>query len=207
VKISRLLVLVAFMGISCSVALADGTDPVMKLGGGGSSEILTSNTFSFSFTQTSPPQTSFFIDFINNTGTRVTTLDLLITGSAGLVFSCDNTIDPYFTNCGTTLQDNGKYLMSFFGLDATHLGIPFATKIVCGDGEEGFEDDEDGGENTCTATPILSDFGITVAVGDMAPGQSFSVAGTLVAPEPSSVVLLLAGGLLFLLYKRSGFAI
>ena len=195
------------MGISCSVALADGTDPVMKLGGGGSSEILTSNTFSFSFTQTSPPQTSFFIDFINNTGTRVTTLDLLITGSAGLVFSCDNTIDPYFTNCGTTLQDNGKYLMSFFGLDATHLGITFATKIVCGDGEEGFEDDEDGGENTCTATPILSDFGITVAVGDMAPGQSFSVAGTLVAPEPSSVVLLLAGGLLFLLYKRSGFAI
>ena len=212
-KISRLLVLVAFLGISCSVALADGTDPVMKLGGGGSSQILTSNTFSFSFTQTSPPQTSFFIDFINDTGTRVTTLDLLITGSAGLVFSCDNTIDPYFTNCGTTLQDNGKYLMSFFGLDATHLGIPFATKITCEDGEEGFEDNNDqgnddgGGASTCTATPILSDFGITVAVGDMAPGQSFSVAGTLVAPEPSSVVLVLAGGLLFLLYKRSGFAL
>lgn len=194
------------MGISCSVALADGTDPVMKLGGGGSSEILTSNTFSFSFTQTSPPQTSFFIDFINNTGTRVTALDLLITGSTGLVFSCDNTIDPYFTNCGTTLQDNGKYLIAFFGLDATHLGIPFATKITCDDGEDGFEDDGDGA-NTCTATPILSDFGITVAVGDMAPGQSFSVAGTLVAPEPSSMVLVLAGGLLFLLYKRSGFAL
>jgi len=204
VKISRLLVLVAFMGISCSVALADGTDPVMKLGGGGGSEVLTTNTFSFSFTQTSPPQTSFFIDFINNTGTRMTALDLLITGSAGLVFSCDNTIDPYFTNCGTTLQDNGKYLISFFGLDGTHMGIPFATKVVCSDGLEEFEDE---GSTSCTATPLLSDFGITVGVTDMAPGQSFSVAGTLVAPEPSSVVLLLAGGLLFLLYKRSGFAL
>ncbi|HET7106439.1 MAG TPA: PEP-CTERM sorting domain-containing protein [Candidatus Acidoferrum sp.] len=206
-KISRLLVLVAFMGISCSAALADGTDPVMKLGGGGNSEILTTNTFSFSFTQTNPPQTSFFIDFINNTGTRMTALDLLITGSAGLVFTCDNTIDPYFTNCGSSIQDSGQYLISFFGLDATHLGIPFATKIKCEDGEDGFEDDDDGGPTTCTATPILSDFGITVGVGDMAPGQSFSVAGTLVAPEPSSVVLLLAGGLLLLLYKRSAFAI
>src|SRR5579859_1394612 len=108
------------MGVSCSAALADGTDPVMKLGGGGGSEVLTTNTFSFSFTQTSPPQTSFFIDFINNTGTNMTALDLLITGSAGLVFSCDNTIDPYFTGCDSSIQDNGQYLVSFFGLDATH---------------------------------------------------------------------------------------
>ena len=84
------------------------------------------------------------------------------------------------------------------------MGIPFATKVVCDDGEEEFEDE---GSTSCTATPKLSDFGITVGVIDMAPGQSFSVAGTLVAPEPSSVVLLLAGGLLFLLYKRSGFAL
>ena len=75
------------------------------------------------------------------------------------------------------------------------------------DEEEEDEEFEDEGSTTCTATPKLSDFGITVGVTDMAPGQSFSVAGTLIAPEPSSVVLLLAGGLLFLLYKRSGFAI
>ena len=205
--------MVAFLGVSCTAALADGTDPVMKLGGGGNSEVLTTNTFSFSFTQTTPPSSSFFIDFINNTHTTVTALDLLITGSAGLVFSCDNSIDPYFTNCGSTIQDNGKTLISFFGLDGTHLGIPFAKKVTCEDGEDGFEDNNDQGNDdgdgptTCTATPILSDFGITVAVGDMAPGQSFSVAGTMIAPEPSSLMLVLAGGMLFLLYKRAGFAI
>jgi hypothetical protein len=206
---TRLLVLVAILGISCTVALADGTDPVMKLGGGGGSEVLTGNTFSFSFTQPSPPKlplTSFFIDFINDTGKNMIALDLLVTGSTGLVFSCDNTIDPYFTGCTTTLENNGKYLLVFSGLDATHLGIPFATKVVCDDGEDGFED-EDGGATTCKATPILSDFGITVGVTDMAPGQSFSAAGTLIAPEPSSLVLLLAGGLLFLLYKRTSFAL
>jgi hypothetical protein len=198
--------MVAFLGISCTAVLADGTDPVMKLGGGGNSEVLTTNTFSFSFTQTTPPSSSFFIDFINNTHTTVTTLDLLITGSAGLVFSCDNSIDPYFTHCGSSIQESGQYLVSFFGLDATHLGIPFATKVKCEDGEDGFED-EDGGPTTCSATPILSDFGVTVGVSDMAPGQSFSVAGTLIAPEPSSLMLVLAGGMLFLLYKRAGFAL
>lgn len=203
-KITRLLVLVAFAGLFSSVALADGTDPVMKLGGGGTSEVLTTDTFSFSFTQTNPPQSSFFIDFINNTGQNIIALDLLITGSTGLVFSCDNTIDPYFTGCSTSLQDNGQYLIVFSGLDETHLGIPFATSVVCSDGEIGFEDD---GGSTCTATPILSDFGITVGVTDMAPGQNFSVAGTMIAPEPSSLAMVLAGGLLFLLYRRTRFAI
>lgn len=203
-KITRFLVLVALFGFTCSVALADGTDPVMKLGGGGSSEVLTSNTFNFSFTQTNPPQTSFFIDFINNTGQRVTALDLLITGSAGLIFSCDNAIDPYFTGCNTTLENNGKYLIEFAGLDATHLGIPFATSVNCDDDDEELED---GGTTTCIAKPPLSDFGITVGVADMTFGQNFSVVGTLIAPEPSSLVLVLAGALLFLFYKRTGFAL
>jgi len=204
VKITRLLVVVAFLGISCTAALADGTDPVMKLGGGGHSEVLTGNTFSFSFTQTNPPSSSFFIDFINDTHQRMTALDLLITGSAGLVFSCDNTIDPYFTGCNTTHEDNGKYLIAFSGLDATHMGIPFATFVTCGDGTEELED---AGSTSCIAKPLLSDFGITVGVTDMAPGQNFSVAGTLIAPEPSSLMLVLAGGMLFLLYKRAGFAV
>ena len=205
-KITRLLVMVAFLGISCTVALADGTDPVMKLGGGGHSQVLTTDTFSFSFTQTKPPSSSFFIDFINNTHTTVTELDLLITGSAGLVFTCDNSIDPYFTGCGSAIQEDGKYLITFSGLNGTHLGIPFATRVRCEDGEDGFQD-EDGGPTTCSATPILSDFGVTVGVSDMATGQSFSVAGTLIAPEPSSLMLVLAGGMLLLLYKRAGFAV
>ncbi len=56
--------------------------------------------------------------------------------------------------------------------------------------------------------PLLSDFKFTVSVTDMAVGQSFNADGTLVpAPEAGTLVLTLAGGLLFLLYKRATFAI
>jgi len=200
VKFTRVLVLVALFGIASSAAFATGTDPVMKLGGGGGSQVLTTPTFNFSFTQTNPPQTSFFVDFINNTGLNMAKLNLLINGSPGLVFSCDNSIDPYFTNCGTTVQTNGSFLISFFGTDATHLGIPFATLVTCADGSQRLEDE---GSTSCTAVPPLSDFGITVLLQGMTAGQSFSVAGTLVAPEPSSLALLLSGALLFLLYRRT----
>jgi hypothetical protein len=203
VKFTRVLLLVALFGFASSSAFATGTDPVMKLGGGGGSQVLTTPTFSFSFTQTNPPQTSFFVDFINNTGLNMAALNLLINGSPGLVFSCDNSIDPYFTNCGTTVQNNGSFLISFFGTDATHLGIPFATLVTCADGSQRLED---AGSTSCTAVPPLSDFGITVLLQGMTAGQSFSVAGTLVAPEPSSLALLLSGALLFLLYRRTASA-
>jgi hypothetical protein len=198
-----MLLLAALFGIASSAAFATGTDPVMKLGGGGGSQVLTTPTFNFSFTQTNPPQTSFFVDFINNTGLNMAKLNLLINGSPGLVFSCDNSIDPYFTNCGTTVQTNGSFLISFFGTDATHLGIPFATLVTCADGSQQLEDE---GSTSCTAVPPLSDFGITVLLQGMTAGQSFSVAGTLVAPEPSSLALLLSGALLFLLYRRTASA-
>ena len=203
-KFTRVLVLVALFGIASSVAFATGTDPVMKLGGGGGSQVLTTPTFNFSFTQTNPPQSSFFVDFINNTGLNMAKLNLLINGSPGLVFSCDNSIDPYFTNCGTTVQTNGSFLISFFGTDATHLGIPFATLVTCADGSQQLEDE---GSTSCTAVPPLSDFGITVLLQGMTAGQSFSVAGTLVAPEPSSLALLLSGALLFFLYRRTASAL
>ena len=175
----------------------------MKLGGGGGSQVLTTPTFNFSFTQTNPPQSSFFVDFINNTGLNMAKLNLLINGSPGLVFSCDNSIDPYFTNCGTTVQNNGSFLISFFGTDATHLGIPFATLVTCSDGSQQLEDE---GSTSCTAVPPLSDFGITVLLQGMTAGQSFSVAATLVAPEQSSLALLFYGALLFLLYRRTASA-
>ena len=79
-KFTRVLLLVALFGIASSSAFATGTDPVMKLGGGGGSQVLTTPTFSFSFTQTNPPQTSFFVDFINNTGLNMAALNLLING-------------------------------------------------------------------------------------------------------------------------------
>ena len=206
-KITRLLVLVAFLGISCSAALADGTDPVMKLGGGGASTPLTTFSFNFNFTKTSVSQTFVTFDFINNTGVAIGEIDLNATG-AGLGFSCDNTGDVYFNTCTPTETTGSPVIISYFGLDATHFGIPFATTVTCN--EDGFEEDvfRDEDNQSCTAVPLLSDFKFTVSVTDMAVGQSFNADGTLVpAPEAGTLVLTLAGGLLFLLYKRATFAI
>ena len=187
-----------------SVALADGTDPVMKLGGGGGSTPLTGFSFSFNFTKTSSTQTTATFDFINNTGFVIGEVDLLATGT-GLGFSCDNTGDVYFNTCTPTSTTASPATISYFGLDDTHLGIPFATQVTC-NGEVEFRDENN---PSCTSVPLLSDFMFTVNVTDMTVGQSFSAAGTLVAttPEAGTLALTLAGGLLFLLYKRVGLAV
>ncbi len=206
-KITRLLVLVALFGITCSVALADGTDPVMKLGGGGGSTPLTTFTFSFNFTKTNALQTFVTFDFINNTGATIGEVDLLATGT-GLGFSCDNTGDVYFNTCSPTTTTPSPVTISYFGLDATHMGIPFATQVTCN--VDGFEEEvfRDEDNQSCTSVPLLSDFMFTVNVTDMSVGQSFSAAGTLVpTPEAGTLVLTLAGGLLFLLYRRTAFAV
>jgi hypothetical protein len=203
VKITRLLVLVAFLGISGSVALADGTDPVMKLGGGGGSTPLTGFSFDFTFAKTSSTQTTATFDFINNTGFVIGEVDLHATGT-GLGFSCDNTGDIYFNTCTPTSTTGSPADIRYFGLDDTHLGIPFATTVTCGETEE-FRDFDN---QSCTAVPVLSDFMFTVNVTDMTVGQSFDAAGTLVpTPETGTLALTLAGGLLFLLYKRVGLAV
>ena len=179
----------------------------MKLGGGGGSIPLTTFSFSFDFTKISSGQTSVTFDFINNTGFNIGEVDLLATGT-GLGFSCDNTGDIYFTTCSPTTTTPSPTTLSYFGLDATHLGIPFATKVTCDEDGEEIEEFVDEGSQDCTAVPLLSDFMFTVNVTDMTVGQSFSVAGTLVpTPEAGTLSLVLAGGLLFLLYKRTSFAL
>jgi hypothetical protein len=200
VKIIRLLVLVALLGITCSVALADGTDPVFKLGGGGGSTPLTSDTFSFTVNQADAVAGFVSFDFINFTGATIQELDLLAPG--GFSYRCDNTSlppDPYFNNCSPQTLTAGPTTISFFGLDATHPGIATATQVFC------IEE-----SNNCTADNPASDFMITVGVADMPVGSSFLVKGTLVpvsTPEPSILLLVLAAGLGFLAVKRSGFAI
>ncbi|HXJ13136.1 MAG TPA: hypothetical protein VNH19_12760 [Candidatus Limnocylindrales bacterium] len=210
-KIFRLLVLVAFLGFTCSVAMADATDPVFKLGGGGNSEVLTSDTFAFSVN----PNQEFScnvtdvcvsLDFINFTGATVIQLNLL--APAGFTYSCDNTIDPYFTSCSPHTATAGPTTISFFGLDATHLGIQTAHKIF---GEcDGDGDDEDDDEEGCQAdNGALSDFNLIIDLG--LPGaitHAFTVQGTLIpAAEPGTLVLVFAAGLGFLALKRSGFAL
>ena len=194
-KICRLLVLAAFMGISCSAALADGVDPVFKLGPGGASIDLTSNTFSFTVNQADAVAGFVSFDFINSTGAVIQELDLFANSSAFL-FSCDPTGNPYFNNCSPQSPTGGPTTVSFFGLDEGHGGIPNATEVSCD------------GPTHCSVVEgdPNSDFIITVAVADMPVGTSFDVTGTLVpvsTPEPSTILLLLAAGLGFLLVKRS----
>jgi hypothetical protein len=192
VKIIRLLVLVAFMGIFSSVALADGVDPVFKLGGGGGSTPLTSDTFSFTVNQADAVAGFVSFDFINFTGATIVQLNLLAPG--GFLFSCDNTGDPYFNTCTPTSATAGPTTISFFGLDEFHNGIPSAAQVFC-DGDFCTPDEEH----------LASDFIITVGVADMPAGSSFDVTGQLVpAAEPSTLLMVLAGGLGFLARKRSG---
>jgi hypothetical protein len=202
VKITRLLVLVAFFGICCSVALADGTDPVFKLGGGGGSIPLTSDTFSFTVNQADAVAGFVSFDFINFTGATIVELDLLAPGTTTtgdpLSFACINTGDPYFNNCSPQILTAGPTTVSFFGLDATHNGIPTATEIFCNEGDP----------DDCTADVSASDFLITVGVADMPAGSSVKIDGRLIpAAEPSTLLMVLAAGLGFLAVKRSGFAL
>jgi len=208
VKISRLLVLVALFGLTCSVALADGTDPVFKLGGGGSSEVLTTDTFSFSVNPAqefscNDSDVCVSLDFINFTHATVGQLNL--NAPAGFTFSCDPAGDPYFNNCSPQTATPGPTTLSFFGLDETHPGILSANSIS-GECDNDFDDDSD---DTCTAdNGAASDFKITIDLG--APGaitKAFTVGGVLIpAAEPGTLVLVFAAGLGFLALKRSGSA-
>ncbi len=210
-KIARILLVAALFAASASLALADGTnDPTFKLGGGNTSTTIgPGGSFNFSFTQTDPPQSTFTIDYINATGQVVNFLNLFLTGSSDLSFNCDNTGDPYFTGC-TSTNENGGTLISFSGTDATHHGIPYAIFTNCGNGWEWEDYDADNSGTNCKAWPPQSDFLITVDLtsnGGMPAGDSFSAQGQIGVPEPSSIVLLLSGGMLFLLYRRLNFAV
>ena len=203
-KLARLVLVVAFMALTCSLALADDAqDPVFKIGTGTKSVVLTTDSFSFTLAQGTTGAVTF--DFINFTGALISELDL--NGPGGFTFSCDNTGDPYFNSCSPTSTTLGPTTISFSGLDGNHLGIPFATK-VSGDCDNDLEDQQSGDENSCTPDVALSDFTVTVNVGSTRLGSALTIGGDLVpAPEPSVLILLLAAGMGFLAVKRFGFAL
>jgi hypothetical protein len=191
--------------------MADGTDPVFKLSGGGSSEVLTSDTFTFTVDPaqefTCGADVCVSLDFINFTGASVTQLNL--NAPAGFTFSCDPSTDPYFNNCSPQTATPGPTTISFFGIDATHPGILSAGSVTCGDEDDANGPDDDSDDNSCTAdNGSASDFDITIDLGVQGAITSpFSVDGTLVpAAEPGTLVLVFAAGLGFLALKRSGLA-
>ena len=191
--------------------MADGTDPVFKLSGGGGSDVLTSDTFSFTVNPanevTCGADVCVTLDFINFTGATVTQLNL--NAPAGFTFSCDPTLDPYFNNCSPQTATPGPTLIKFFGVDATHPGILSAGSVVCGNDDDADGPDGDADDTDCTANNgSASDFDIIIDLGPKgAITNSFTVQGTLIAAEPGTLVLVFAAGLGLLALKRSGFAI
>lgn len=189
--------------------MADGTDPVFKLSGGGNSEVLT--TFTFSFTVNPAQEFScndgdvcVSLDFINFTHTTIGQLNF--NAPAGFTFSCDPTGDPYFNNCSPQSATPGPTTLSFFGLDESHPGILSANSIS---GSCDNDNDDDADDNCTADNGSASDFNVQIDLGK--PGaitSRFTVGGVLVpAPEPGTLVLLLAAGLGFVALKRSGFAV
>jgi len=199
-KLARLLVLLVLAGAMCAAAMGDPIDPRGSLiGGGNSTGLFSLNDPNFAFTVFggfSPQQ----FDFINASGQLVGEVDLLVTllaGTPALTFTVDPE-NPYFTSATVTSLGNGQTLYRFFGLDETHGGLPFATDLPNSENCDGIQ-------NCYTETPG-ADFGVvfanntgTLDLTNLPSNQGFGVVGTLVAtPEPSSIVLLLAGSLVFL---------
>lgn len=204
-KISRCLLVAVVLGLMSSAAMADTIDPQVKLkGGGGSTGLFSLNDPNFAFAVhggTSPQP----FDFINATGQLVGEVDLLITlfsNTPPLTFTVDPA-NPYFTDASVTTLDTGQTLIRFFGLNTSEFGfggLPFATDISCVEGA--FD---------CTTTTQGADFQVVLAdnpgtkdLSGLPTNEGFNVTGTLVAtPEPSTMLLVLAGAVLLVFLKRS----
>jgi hypothetical protein len=221
-KFLRYVVVFGLLSLSSYVAMADGVgDPRMTPIGGGNSTVLTSPTdpaFVISYTAGVTPTVGcgtfdgslsddtcinpHNTDFINNSGVAWKAIQFDIKSVAGDItqssFSAiqDASVDPYFLFASTTTSAAGDTILSFFGTDSTHPGILPATSCD-GDVCTGpFLDDTD--------IPLF-DFGILVDVTDaLTTGDSFTAQGTATpVPEPPTLLLLLMGGVIFLILKRS----
>jgi len=196
--------ILAFVGLSPSTAKADSLppDPGVKLCCGGGSTVLTSPDDPNFVLNVLGGQVNTF-DFINSIGQTATGLNLLLTNETNggvsvpfdLIFTCDNSNDPYFANCSPE-SPTQTTLISFFGLPGQafphYNGIPNAPAdtISCDD--------------TCTTTTAGADFEITVDATDISAGKNFTLKGTLLVPEPSTVLLVLVGVISLFAFRRAG---
>jgi hypothetical protein len=189
-NISRWFLALILLGLASSHAKADNIDPKFQLQGGCCSIPLTTLNdphFMFTFTQTGGI-TVATAEFVNETPFTIGRVNLDITDTVPLLFSADNSVDPYFTSASPTtptlLSPGGHLLMSFFGTNGDFPGIP---NMPC-DCETG----------------LSNHFIFSMTVADVPLHGSYSFKGTLFAiPEPSTILLLLTGGVLVLFFKRS----
>jgi hypothetical protein len=201
-NISRWFLALILFGLSSSIALADSVDPKMGLQGGtGSTGLFSPNDPNFAFTvlgSNFTPGSSEFFDFINATGQTAVGVNLLatlLTGTPPLTFTCAES-NSYFNTCTVTPLQNGQVLISYSNTGEGGLGgIPNDPNPSCD------------GPHSCSPSVAAADFAVVVTDvgGDLASlsqGQGFSVQGTLAVPEPSTVFLVLTGGILFPFFKR-----
>jgi len=222
--ISRWILGLILLGVFSSGAKADSVDPKFVPIGGCCSVVINSindfSAFTFSyqfgttattdcgnvnnsfndagFTCIDPTHTN--LSFINNTHQTWTSLTLEFTNISGaLIFSPTdnaNTIDPYFNNSRSGIDPiTENPFVTFFGLDATHGGILPA--FSC-------DGDVCDGPRADDGTLRLYDVSILADVTDAQhTGDAFTANGSATVPEPPTVLLALAGGLLLFLFKRS----
>jgi hypothetical protein len=213
VKILRCLLILIILGLSSSAVLADGIgDPGVKLKGGCCSTELTSPNdphFTFNINPgdfTAIGQSKEF-DFINATGQVAIGMNLVVTFldpvQPDLIFTCDPA-NVYFLDCspqspGSTLSGTGSLLIRFFTPnfgEGGQGGIPNDPSPNCD------------GYSSCIKNPLVpfSDFGIVVTDvgGDLVNSQfkGINFKGSLDVPEPSTILLILTGGVLFFFFKR-----
>jgi hypothetical protein len=209
VKISRWFLTLILLGLSCSAGLADGIDPGVKLQGGSDATGLftpADPNFSFtvfgnSFTVVGQSEEFDFINFTNEVAIGVNLVATLLPGTPTLTYTC-GAESEYFLECSVTPLGSGQTLIRYFDPntgDGGLGGIPFATD---------FSDTSCDGPQSCSTTTNGADFGVVVTdingdLVNLGQGQGFQVQGTLLVPEPSSIFLVLGGGVLLFLFKRS----
>jgi hypothetical protein len=222
VKLIRFFVVVAFLGISASLALADGIDPLVGIKpGGGSTPITVTNpnpTFSLVVVQDpgnasvcsiagdtcavvppNNPGAGMLPVFQNQTGSTLTMLTIFIAnGTLPLTFSCNPAEASIFSSCSPTLVAGGTDVTFSGG-----TGVAPATF--------GFKSDNDSDDSFChevgPSGPGCSDdfgfiggeFAVDIEgvlspdpTSDLPVGTNIQGA-TITSPEPGSALMLLFG--------------
>jgi hypothetical protein len=184
-KFSRIFLLLALVGLSTTAAMADAIDPTVVI------------------RQVDPPPPTSVTDpfgsfgvfatallpvdsFQNDTGVVLTSISVTLFGIPPLDFSPgDQVPDPAlelpnefpFLSATKTVNGDGSTTLTFFGLDATHLGLlPSDCNL-----------DSDMDADDCVG-PIYG-----IAFDGIPAGAFVTGVATVSAPEPATLLLLSTG--------------